>query len=368
MSRDKARLQDDWDDEMRQDQSHVPTMRPRRPSSPPSQSRRPQPRQHYYKKRSVWPWLLLGCAGGIVILVIAAAVTVFLAVRNAAGGGGIIPVISNATTYTQQSAPQPIPISAIAQMEVHNQVGDITITVDPAATGPTLTTTKKVKATSSDEANKEFGTISVQVLPAGSSLSIKATMPATGGFFGNNNASVDLAITLPPQSISPATNTGGATPTASTATAPPLSLNADTSIGNITVDGLSGALQLKDGIGDIAVTNATLASGSHLETGTGNVTFNGRLDTTPVADNSTPSYKLQSETGKIDVTLPAGTGIFLDANTNAGKITSDFPINITTSGNSASYYGPLLSASTSGSTQPKLTLDVSTGDIDLHQA
>jgi hypothetical protein len=127
-------------------------------------------------------------------------------------------------------------------------------------------------------------------------------------------------------------------------------------------------LQLKDDVGDIKVDHATLSDGSHLETGTGNVTFNGSLDTTPMANNTTPRYKLQSETGNIDVTLPGDTNIILDANTNAGTITSDFPINITTSNNSANYYGPLNSSSTPSSTQPVLTLDVSTGNISLHRA
>src|SRR5579859_1685466 len=201
MSRDKA--PGDWDDdEVRQDPLHVPTMRPRRSSSPSFQPREPRLRQRPYKKRSVWPWLLIGCASGVVILVAAAAVTVFLAVRGATGGvgGGLLPVIANPTTYTQQSQPQALPISTLTQMQVHNQIGDVTITVDPRAAVPTLTTVKKVKAASSNEANKEFGNISVQVQPAASTLSISATVPNNGYIFGNHNDAVDLSITLPPQS------------------------------------------------------------------------------------------------------------------------------------------------------------------------
>ncbi len=384
MSRDKARMNDNWDDEQRQDPYHVPTIpveRPRRrpPSSQPRpRQRSPQPRHdpRPRKRRSVWPWLLMGCAGGIVILVVAAAITVFLTLRSATGGG-IIPGASNPTTYTQQSQPQSIQISTITQMQVHNQIGNITITVDPSATTPTIATLKKVKAASSDEANKEFGNISVQVQPAGSTLSVTATVPDTGNIFGNHNDSVDLMITLPPQSVNPTTTSIGASPTptlstastASTASATtPLTLNADLSIGDIRVDGLSGILQLKDDVGNITVDHATLSDGSHLQTGTGNLTFNGNVDATSAANNSTPRYKLQSETGNIDVTLPGDTNIILDANTNAGTITSDFPISVETSNNSGSYYGPLNSNSTPGSTQPVLTLDVGTGNINLHRA
>ena len=259
-------------------------------------------------------------------------------------------------------------------MQVHNQIGNITITVDPSATTPTIATLKKVKAASSDEANKEFGNISVQVQPADSTLSVTATVPDTGNIFANHNDSVDLTITLPPQSVNPTATSIGASPTPtlsteSTASATtPLMLNADLSIGDIRVDGLSGILQLKDDVGNITVDHATLSDGSHLQTGTGNVTFNGNVDATPAANNSTPRYKLQSETGNIDVTLPGDTNIILDANTNAGTITSDFPISVQTSGNSANYYGPLNSNSTPGSAQPVLTLNVGTGNVNLHRA
>jgi hypothetical protein len=312
----------------------------------------------------------MGCAGGIVILVAAAAITVFLTIRSATGGS-IIPVAGNPTTYTQQSQPQPIPISTITQMQLHNQIGNITITVDPSATTPTITTLKKVKAASSADANKEFDNISVQVQPVGTTLSVTATVPNTGNIFGSHNDSVDLTITLPPQSVNPTTSGIGAspTPTLSTASAiTPLTLNADLSIGDIEVDGLSGVLQLKDDVGNIKVEHALLSDGSHLGTSTGNVIFNGNVDTRPVANNSTPRYKLQSETGSIDVTLPGDASIILDANTNAGTITSDFPISVQPSGNSANYYGPLNSNSTPDSSQPVLTLDVGTGNITLHRA
>src|SRR5256885_17136048 len=144
MSRDKARMNDNWDDEQRQDPYHVPTIpveRPRRPlpSSPPRQ-RSPQPRQgpRPRKRRSVWPFLLMGCAGGIVILVAAAAITVFLTVRSATGGG-IIPVVTNNSgTYTQASSPQPKQISTITQMQVPDQISNDTIPVDPNPTTSTI--------------------------------------------------------------------------------------------------------------------------------------------------------------------------------------------------------------------------------------
>ena len=111
-----------------------------------------------------------------------------------------------------------------------------------------------------------------------------------------------------------------------------------------------------------------LFDGSHLETGTGNVQFSGSLNLTPSNGNTTPHYKLQCESGQINVTLPAGTNIILDANTNAGAITSDFPINVQSSGGAANFYGPLISGSTQGPPQAVLTLNVSTGQVTIHNA
>src|SRR5207248_2781065 len=123
-------------------------------------------------------------------------------------------------------------------MQVHNQIGNITITVDPNATTPTIATLKKVKAASSDAANKEFNNISVQVQPAGSTLSISATVPnSQSNIFGNHNDSVDLTITLPPQSVNPTSTSVGVSSTATISATTPFTLSADISIGNITTDG-----------------------------------------------------------------------------------------------------------------------------------
>src|SRR5207244_10769332 len=132
MSRDKARFNDNWDDEARQDPYHVPTLPPRRPSSRPQPRRSPEPRPRLRKRRRVWTWLLMGCAGGIVILVVAAAITVFLTIRSATGGG-IIPAFTNSSgTYTQASSPQPIQICTITQREVHDPITQVAVTVDPS--------------------------------------------------------------------------------------------------------------------------------------------------------------------------------------------------------------------------------------------
>lgn len=357
MSREKASTTGDWDDDEYYSSGESYT---------------PVPRRRRRKQRSVWPWLLLGCAGGIIILVLSAVIIVLLAVRSATNGGSapIIPGIPNQSTYSKQNQ-QALQISSLTQLQIHNQVGNVTITADPNVKSATLTTVRYAKAASSDDANKEFTNISVQIqVPTATSLSITATVPDAGSIFGSHNDSVDLNIILPTSVLTSApTATPATTSTPTTTTAgTPFMLTVDNSIGNVAVSGINGILLLKDDIGNITVDHTTLFDTSHLLTGTGKVTFNGDLDTNPLASGATPRYKLQSETGTVEATLPGSTNIILDANTNYGTITSDFPINITTSDKSANFYGPLNANSPSGPAVAVLTLNVSTGDVLVHKA
>ncbi|GAC1385082.1 MAG: hypothetical protein NVSMB33_13950 [Ktedonobacteraceae bacterium] len=395
MSRDKGRQerpQEDWDDEEAEEEYYEPPVRraSRRPPVP-AHTAKQRPRQYSYspprqyfpprKQRSVWPWLLIGCAGGIILLVVAAAITVLLTIRSATGGtiGNLpgMPGVSNPSTYTQKSAPQTIQLATIQQIQVHDQIGDVTITVDPNATETTVTSIKKVKAVSSNDANKEFDNILVQVQPTGTpagTLSVSTTIPDGSTLFSSHNDSVDVIITLPLQSTNanatttPTNSSGTATTTPVTsATTTPLTLNVDMSIGKVKVNGLSGILLIKDDIGDISINQAVLSDGTHVQTGTGNVTFTGTVDFTAKGSNAQLRYKLQSETGNIDATLVGEPNITLDANTNAGTITSDFPINVKAANNAANFYGPLLPSTTPDSQQAVLTLNVSTGNVSLHK-
>ncbi len=389
MNSDKGRPRrrpDDWDDGEEEEYMPPAPVRRRRPPvspvPPSTYAPRPRPRQYAQerprvarqqppKRRSVWPWLLMGCAGGIVLLVLAAAAVVFFALRSATGTTGInnLPLPGVTTSvYTQKSLPQQIPLSTLQQVQVHDQIGDVTITVDPSTTTPTVAYVKKVKATSSDAANKEFNNIIVQVQPSGTSdgtLSVNATVPNNGTLFSSHNDSVDVMVTLPPQSTSaPATPTTGniATVTPSTASTP-LKLDVNVSIGNISVTGLSGILQIQDSIGNISVQQAILSDGSSLRTSSGNVTFKGSLDTTTLASNSQSIYTIQSETGNLDVTLPADTNVILDAYTNSGIIASDFDVSKIKSSD-GSLNGPLVSGTTPTAL---LKLHVSTGNVYLRQ-
>lgn len=329
-------------------QSRQAQTRPRPRSSASSQLKR--------RPRRIWPWLLFGCLGGILLVVIGVGIAAYLAVRSTTGGGIGIGGIGNTSTYTQQKS-QPVQISGITQLQIHNQIGDVTITVDPNATTPTVSTIKSVKASSQSDANSQFNSIAVQVQPAGTpatTLAVNASVSNNSSIFSNHNNSVAIVITLPPS-----INTGGT----------PVVLNGGstvsnvTSVGNVTITGLNGVLNVKNDIGNITVQHAMLSPGSTLETGTGNVTFNGTLDTASGSSSNQSIYTIQSEAGNLDVTLPANINVTLDAYTNAGNITSDFNLSQIKQSD-GSYNGPIIYGTTPNAL---LKLHVSSGNVALHK-
>ncbi len=329
-----------------------------RPRSIASSQRERLPKRQR-RPRRIWPWLLFGCLGGILLIVIGVGIAAYLAVRSTTGGGigiGGIGGIGNTSTYTQNKQ-YPVQISTITQLQIHNQIGDVTITVDPNATEPIVSTTKKVKASSQSDANSQFNSIAVQIEPAGTpatTLAVNASVSNNSSIFGNHNNSVDIVITLPPSvntGSTPVVLNGGST------------VSNVTSVGNVTITGLNGVLNVKNDIGNITVQHAMLSPGSMLGTGTGNVTFNGALNTASGSSSNQSIYTIQSEAGNLDVTLPASINVTLDAYTNAGNITTDFNLSQIKQ-QDGSYNGPIIYGTTPNAL---LKLHVSSGNVALHK-
>ena len=285
--------------------------------------------------------VLIGCIGGLITLGLVATFLIVTFLRTPLGGNLIGGITSK--TYTQQNS-QPLQITDLKLAQIHNQVGNVNVTVSSSVSTPTLTTVRKVTASSSSAANSEFARIVVLVqTTTPRSLTVNGTIPGQGN--SSSEDAVDITLTLPPAS--------GATASSS------ITFNVATISGNVNIQ------------------QVELAASSCLQAQQGNVTFNGTLDTVngtpliPCQDTSTnnphPWYIFHSEVGNIDVTLPAGTNITLDASTNVGSIDGTaFGLNIPTSNNSASYHGSL----SGGSQLPpaELKLDVGTGNIRLHKA
>lgn len=343
----------------------------------------PEPRKRPRRRRQAWPVLLTGCGLGVVFTVLVAAVVVFLAIRSSQGVGLTgLPGLGAPQTFTHEDTQQ-IPLTSIAQIQVCNKIGNVSVMVDPAATGASINTKKIVHAASQNDANQEFKRIGIEVQPPGtitraltcasqqatptatgtptpapqgnpgSTLIVNTTIPNSEGLLLNSNDAVDIVITLP-TTVLPSTG-------------PSMLVDIEAPVGNVTVDGLSGVLMIKGSTGDVMVTHAILVDGSHIATDQGNVTFNGLLVVPPAGQTS--HYMILSEQGSINVTLPESTNVILDANTNVGSINSDFniPVQNNKGAGPVSYHGPL---NPNASVQPSsvLVLDISTGNVNIHKA
>ncbi len=358
MAKGKSHYDDDYgyDDEYDDDEyDEYEDERYRRPRTRTYAQTRKRPQ----RKRRRWPFLLLGCFGGVLLVILAIAVLVFVAISRTTGtiplpgGPSNVPGIGGNPSAFTKTVMLPVSIppgNKIAQVQVHNQIGNITVSADPNAQQASVTALKTVKAASQSAAQSEFNAMQVQagVDSTTNALTVNASVPSSSGtLLGNHNDTIDLTIVVPPL------NNGDT----------PVTLDIETSVGDIQVSGLNGVMTVKDDIGNVTVQQAHLFGGSHLETGTGNVTFTGSLDTTL---NPQTTYKLQCEVGNLNVTLPATTSVILDANTNVGNIKSAFPINAQTSNGSANYYGPLLPGASPAPTVT-LVLDVSSGNISIQK-
>ena len=311
--------------------------------------------------------------------VLAASVVVFLAIRSSQGvplGG--LGNLGASQTFTHTETQQ-IPLATIAALQICDKIGNISIKVDQTASSATITTNKIVHANSQSDANQEFQRISIEVQPPGTitkqltcaklqatptatpsvtqgnpnnTLTVNTTIPNSNGLLHNSSDAVDITLTLPSTTL----------PT----TGPSMQVNIEAPVGNVSVDGLSGLLNIKGSTGNVSVIHAILVDGSHIETGQGNVTFNGLLVVPPSAS---ARYTILNEQGNIDVTLPSDTNVRLDANTNVGSIKSDFgtPIDNNNGQGPVTYFGPL---NTQASPQPTsvLQLNVSTGNVNIHKA
>lgn len=367
------------ENEYENEYEYEPRPRRRRPSaSPPARQYRPQPR-----RRRVWPVLLAGCGMGIALTVIAAAVVVFLALRSTQGGGVVpIPIIGgSAQTFTKEDTTQ-VQLSTISQLQICDKIGNVSINVDPTATTPNVTTTKVVHMSSQSAANQEFQRIAVEVQPPGTianalactklqpttsptsttgtptttsagSLTINVTLPANNGLVQANSDAVNVAITLPASVLPP--------------DGPTMNLNVEAPVGDITINGISGLMNIAGDKGNIHVSNGVITGGSRLVTNLGNIAFNGTLGSPAVATADNNFYRISSSQGNIDVTLPSTTNVTLDTYTNQGKITSDFSIPLQTSDAGMTYQGPL-NPGASPAASVTLVVHMNLGNIAIHKS
>lgn len=333
------------------------------------QRRRPK------RRKRVFSTLLTGCIGGLLTLLIVGGVLLYLAIHGTPLGSSLG---IGKSLYTH-SAKQTLALGNATQLIVNDQAGNVSVSINPSASSASVSSIKKVQASSQSDANTQFNGLvisakqvsqgAVKGCTASLCFLLSATLPTTGsgGLSGAlNNDSIDLNITLPTSFSSPANPSM------------PNTISVSDQTGNISVDHFNGILNLDSrNVGNITVTNAVIYAGTCIQTMHGNVNVNKNnffdlaqsSQIVPCSNTSEsgshPWFNLRSSVGNVNVTLPTNsTNLLLDASTNNGKITSDFSLHITTDGASATYHGPLLPNS---NPTASLYLFTSTGNIALHR-
>ena len=92
--------------------------------------------------------------------------------------------------------------------------------------------------------------------------------------------------------------------------------------GSIRITGANGQLKATTSSGDVVVRQATLSGQSALKTNSGSVRFEGALD-------AKGTYQLSTNSGDIDLTLPANAAFQLAATTGSGSVNNAFGSNLT---------------------------------------
>ncbi len=90
-----------------------------------------------------------------------------------------------------------------------------------------------------------------------------------------------------------------------------------TGSGSIDVHGLSGQVTLETGSGSTTIEQGALKGDSVLKAGSGDITYNGSLD-------PNGSYRFETGSGDVDLTLPSSSAFSLDAHTGSGSVKNDF--------------------------------------------
>ena len=270
------------------------------------------------RRHRAWPWILLAV---FLVLVF----TWIIGMTFTIGGLNLSPYTNSVT-----EAPSHFAVSATPTVVINNDVGSIHVQSGSTASDVTIQATKHAGF----GGNVNDVQVSYAQNSSTNTITVNVNRRSNTTFF--NSSSVDFQVTVP----------GNA------------SLELKTSTGSLEVTGVSGRMIVRSNTGSVEVRDGTLSSGSLLNTNTGSVTFNGSI-------GQTGSYQFTSNTGSINVTLPASSSFHLDATTDTGSITSDFP-GITVQ--QRNFTGGVAHSDVGSSPQATVTMSTNTGSINLHES
>lgn len=270
------------------------------------------------RRHSPWPWIVLAV---FLVLVFTWVVGLFFSTI-----GFNFPGYTNTVTET----PRHFAVSATPTVVINNDIGSIHVQSGDAGSDVTIQATKHAGLGS----NVNNVQVSYSQNSSANVITVNVDRTSNASFF--NSPSVDFQVTVPNNaSLELKTNTGG-----------------------LDVNGVSGRMSVRSNTGSVEVRNGVLNSGSMLNSNTGSITFNGSI-------NKTGSYQFMTNTGSVNVTLPASSAFHLDASTDTGSITSDFPGVYVQHPN---FTGAVVHSDVGSSPQATITMTTNTGSINLHQS
>ena len=258
------------------------------------------------RRRRPWLWII-----GIVVII-------------ALLGGGIQSGLKNVINTSSET--HTYAVSTLPTLVINDDTGTVTVHTGGANSPVTIQATKHFQS---------FGSApTVQYSQNGDTINASVQNLSNNFLpFGTNN--VDFTVTVPANA----------------------NLQIHTETGSIDVNGVSGNMSLSTATGSITANQDALSGQSTLQSNTGDITFDGSIA-------STGNYQFSSDTGSVDVRLPANSSFHVDATTDTGSIDSDFSqIQVRehdVTGSDA--HGDV--GSNPGAT---MTLKTNTGDINLHQ-
>ncbi len=198
---------------------------------------------------------------------------------SACGGSSTAPAVSPTAASTSTPGTRTFTVGVPARLIVNNGVGSIHVHTGSG-------TTVVVQAT-------KHGSAQITMDQTDSSTVRITTHPTPPSF-------VDLDVTMPSAA----------------------QLQLQTGAGGIQIEGINGQVNAKTGSGSPSVSQARLNGNSHLSTGSGAISFDGALD-----PNGT--YRFDTGSGSVHLTVPANSSLRLDLHTGFGSIDNSFGSNET---------------------------------------
>ncbi|GCF10159.1 DUF4097 domain-containing protein [Dictyobacter arantiisoli] len=183
-------------------------------------------------------------------------------------------------------------VGAMPKIIVNAQVGSIRF-----HTGASDTVT--VTATEKDSGLfNQSHAVNVESTQDSNSNTITVNEQKTSGSDFMHNKNVDIDVTLPANS----------------------NIQSSLNLGNITINGVSGTMDVKDNTGKVEIEDSTLTGTSSIRENIGDITFQGSI-------TNDGDYTFEDNTGAINLTFPADQIFALDSKTNIGKVSNEFNSN-----------------------------------------